>query len=44
MAKQLTFNSQEWLKSNFSLQYLYVIQQTSNENTETHQIEVVVFI
>ena len=32
----------EWFTSNFSLQYPYTIQQTSNENTQTYQLEVVI--
>ena len=38
------FNSQKWLKSNFSLQYPYIIQETGNENAQTYQVEVVVLI
>ena len=30
------FNSQESLKSNFSLKYLTIIQQTGNENIQTY--------
>ena len=33
-----------WLKCNFFLQYPYIIQQTSYENTKTHQVEVVILI
>ena len=38
------FNSQKLLKSNFSLWYPYIIQQTGNKNTQTYQVEVVVLI
>ena len=38
------FNSQKLLKSNFSLQYPNIIQQTGNKNTQTYQVEVVVLI
>ena len=38
------FNSQKLLKSNFFLQYPYIIQQTGNKNTQTYQVEVVVLI
>ena len=38
------FNSQRWLKSKFSLQYPYIIQETGHENTQTYQVEVVVLI
>ena len=38
------FNSQKWLKSNFSQQYPYIIQETGNENAQTYQVEVVVLI
>ena len=35
------FNYQKWLKSNFSFQYPYIVQQTSNENTHADQVDVV---
>ena len=35
------FNSQKRLKSNFSFQYPYIVQQTSNENTHADQVDVV---
>ena len=38
------FNSQKWLKSYFSQQYPYIIQETGHENTQTYQVEVVVLI
>ena len=37
-------NSQKWLTCNFSLWYPYITQQTGNENTQTHQVEVVILI
>ena len=27
-----------WLACNFSLQHLYITQQTGNENTQTYQV------
>ena len=33
-----------WLTFNFFLPYSYIIQQTSNENIKTHQVEVVILI
>ena len=36
--------SHRWLKSNFSLKYPYIIQQTGDENTQTYQVEVVLLI
>ena len=33
-----------WLTCNFFLPYPYIIQQTSNENTKTYQVEVVILI
>ena len=38
------FNSQKWLTWNFFLQYLYIIQQTGNENILTYQVEAVILI
>ena len=35
------FNYQKWLKSNFSFQYPYIVQQTINENTHADQVDVV---
>ena len=35
------FNSKKWLTCNFSLWYLYVIQDTGDENTQRYQLEVV---
>ena len=32
------FNSQEWPRQNFSLQYQYNIRQTSDENEEKYQL------
>ena len=40
----LPFNSQKWLTCNFSLQQPYIIQQTSDENTQTYQLEVAILI
>ena len=34
----LTLNSHEWLRHNFSLQYQYNIQQTSDEKKEKYQL------
>ena len=28
-----------WLTCNFSLEYLYIIQQTGNKNTQTNQVD-----
>ena len=33
-----------WLTFKFFLPYPYIIQQTGNENTKTHQVEVVILI
>ena len=33
----LTFNSYEWLRQNFSLKYLYTINQISDKNKEKDQ-------
>ena len=38
------YNSHKWLTSNFPLQYPFTIQQTSNENTQMYQVEVVILI
>ena len=38
------FNSHKWLTSNFSLKYPNIIQQKGNYNTQTYQVEVVIFI
>ena len=38
------FNSQKWLTCTFSLKYPYIIQQAGNENIQTYQVEVVIFI
>ena len=35
--KNLTFNSHEWPRKNFSLQYQYNINQISDENKEKDQ-------
>ena len=40
----LTLNSHKWLIWNFSQLYSYIIQQTSNENTQTYQLEVLILI
>ena len=32
------FNSHEWPRQNFSLQYQYNIKQTSDENKEKYQL------
>ena len=42
--KYLTLSIPEVININFSLQYPYIIQQTGNENTQTHLVEVVVLI
>ena len=33
------FNSHEWPRQNFSLQYQYHIKQTSDENKEKYQLK-----
>ena len=38
----LPFDFQTWLTSNFSLKYSFIIQQPSNENTQTYLVEVVI--
>ena len=38
------FNSRKWLTCKFSLQYPYIIQQTSDENNQAYQVEVVILI
>ena len=38
----LPFDFQTWLTSNFSLKYPFIIQQPSNENTQTYLVEVVI--
>ena len=38
------FSFQKWFTCNFSLQYLYTIQKTGNEITQTYQLEVVIMI
>ena len=42
------FNSQKWLIfiiiNYLSLKYLYIIQQTGDENTHTYQVEFVILI
>lgn len=38
------FNCQKWCTLNFSLQYQYIMLQTGNENNQTYQLEVVIFI
>ena len=38
------FNSQKWLIFIISLKYLYIIQQTGDENTHTYQVEFVILI
>ena len=34
LVSPLPFNSHEWPRQNFSLQYQYIIKQTSDENNE----------
>ena len=34
----------KWLTCNFSLQQPYIIQQRSDENTQTYQVEVAILI
>ena len=36
------FKSQKWLACNFSSLYPYIIRQTGDENTKTHQAEIVI--
>ena len=38
------FNSQKWLACNFSLKYPNINLHTGNKNTQTNQVEVVIFI
>ena len=38
------FNFKMWFMRNFPLQYPYIIWQASNENTQTHQVEVLFLI
>ena len=33
-----------WLACKFSLKYLYIVQQTGNDNTQSYQVEVVILI
>ena len=39
-----TFDSQKWLTCHFSLNYLYIFQQTCYENVQTYQVEFVALI
>ena len=41
---EFSFNSQKWLTCNLSLYYPYIIQNTGNENTDSHQVEIVILI
>ena len=41
---KLTLSLPEVIICNFSLQYLFIIQQTGNENTQTLKVEVVTLI
>ena len=34
----------KWLMCDFSLKYLYTIQQTGNEDTQMYQVEVFILI
>ena len=38
------FNCKKWSTCHFSLWYPYIIQQTSYENTQPYQVEVIVLI
>ena len=37
------FNSQKWLIFIISLKYLYIIQQTGDENTHTYQVDLGIY-
>lgn len=40
----ISLNSQKWFTWIFSLWYPYVIKLTSNENTQTYLVEIVILI
>ena len=40
----LPLNSQKWLTCNFSLTYPYIIKQKGNENTQTYQLDIIIWI
>ena len=40
----ISLDSQKWFTWIFSLWYPYVIKLTSNENTQTYQVEIVILI
>ena len=41
---KISLNSQKWFTWNFSLWYPYVIKLTSNANTKTYLVEIVILI